>query len=107
MKESLKVKELFAAMKALSAYDVAMLNSVKDRPGDQILALLTSLDDYVCSDGLLYGCTPEELHTAKAQKIRAIKMYRERTGSGLRDAKDAIEHAVAQQAMQELRGLEL
>lgn len=40
-----------------------------------------------------YTPTKKELHEAviNDRKISAIKMYRERTGSGLKDAKEAIE----------------
>lgn len=37
----------------------------------------------------------QELLVAKTRKIEAIKMYRERTGVGLKEAKDAVEEAMS------------
>jgi hypothetical protein len=41
-----------------------------------------------------FNLTKEELFVAMKDKIGAIKMYRDRTGRGLKDGKDAVEEAI-------------
>lgn len=47
--------------------------------------------------------TVGEIATAKTHKIMAIKMYRERTGVGLKEAKDAIDAIVPPQSVTQLQ----
>lgn len=45
---------------------------------------------------LTHGLTHEEIQTVQERgKIHAIKMYRERTGQSLREAKEAVENCMS------------
>jgi ribosomal protein L7/L12 len=74
------------------AKDLAIVRAAKKL---QEVLLKTALDTVkpVRKNKLMYGLTPQEAATANRRegKIPAIKLYRDRTGCGLKEAKDAVE----------------